>query len=168
MDKAEKVKKVTLALMKRQNEARDKLNAPYERGLGKLAVRFSLLHSLLEQIAWDIWGMDPHVASVVTRDLPTKHLVTKLRSTINFLKRTEEDRKKFLSILAKVEKVAERRNEFLHSIWLIEEGKPVSCLTRKRGRLVGPDAPSSQDIEVLNSSIVDILLEFDAFRRQTS
>ena len=68
--------KETAASLKRQREEQDRLNAPYERALGKLSIRFSLLHSLLEGFCWEVWGMNPHVAAIITKDLPTKVVST--------------------------------------------------------------------------------------------
>ncbi len=168
MSEKERRAAVARALISSQVEQQDRLHAPYERALGKLAIRFSLLHAVLEQFGWRVWGMEPQVGALITSDLPTSLLVKKLRDTTKFVKRTEEDRKEFLAILTRVEKVAQQRNEYLHSIWILKEGQPVSCVTRKRGRLVGPNAPSSKDIEDLNRRIMNIVFDFLEFRDDTS
>lgn len=66
-------------------EAQDKLEGPYERALGKLSIRFSLLHLTLEQFSWDVWGVYTALASILTKDLPTKHLVEKLRASADIV-----------------------------------------------------------------------------------
>jgi len=137
-----------------------RLNAPYERALGKLSIRFSLLHSLVEEFGWQVWGMNMPVAVIITKDLPIKHLVKKIRDSIELVIPKEQDRKKLRAILNRVEKVADRRNEFLHSIWIIKKGQPTFCLSRRRGRLVGPDAPAAEDINDLIRSIMDIVVDF--------
>lgn len=159
-----KITKEEIAALEKRVETQNRLNEPYERALGKLSIRFSLLHSILEQFGWDLWGMDAHAASILTKDLPTKQLVKKLRDSVRLVNCKEEDRKQFLSILTRVEKVADKRNEFLHSIWIIKEGQPILCFSRKRGELVGPDAPSSEDIGDLSRSIMNIVAEFIAFK----
>lgn len=154
------------ALARLHLEAGEKLEepyAPYERALGVLSIRFSLLHSLLEQLAWEVWGMNMHVAAIITKDLPTKHLVNKLRDTTKLVIFTKEGRK-LLSILNRTEKVADRRNEYLHSIWIIRKGQPTFCLSRKRGRLVGPEAPTAEDINDLSRNIMNIVADFMEFK----
>ncbi len=148
----------------KQVETQDRLDAPYERALGKLSIRFSLLHSLLEQFGWEIWSMNAHLAPILTRDFPTKQLVKKLRDSSEFVIPKEEELKEFLSILTRAEKAAEKRNEFLHSIWIIKEGKPTLCISRKRGRLVGPDAPSAENIDDLSRSIMNIVADLMRFK----
>lgn len=108
-----------------RREMQEKLEAPYEKALGKLIIRFSLLHVTLEQYSWHLWGIKGRSA-LVTRDLPTTHLVEKLRSTAQSVIPWEKDRKDFLFILKKVERVAIRRNELLHSLWIIREGQNLS------------------------------------------
>lgn len=53
--------------------------------------------------------MKNEIASIVTKDLPTKHLVKKLRYTAHLVIPTEERRKEFCSLLNRVEKVAEKK-----------------------------------------------------------
>jgi hypothetical protein len=151
-----------------QLEAQDKLEGPYEKALGKLSIRFSLLHLTLEQFSWDVWGVKAPLASIITKDLTTKHLVEKLRASADIVIIPKEERTNFLSILRKIEKVAERRNELLHSIWIIKHGEPVLCVSKKRGRLVGPDAPSVEEINDLIRSIMQILGEFSSFTKERS
>ncbi|OAI46589.1 hypothetical protein AYO43_06070 [Nitrospira sp. SCGC AG-212-E16] len=33
---------------------------------------------MLEKISWELWGLDPTVGSIITKDLRTTHLVEKL------------------------------------------------------------------------------------------
>ena len=135
-----------------------RLNAPYERALGRLSIRFSLLHALLEQFSWKIWGLNERVGTILTKDLPTKHLVKKIRDSAELLAK-DEIRKKLLALLNRVEKVADKRNEFLHSIWIIRKGQPTFFLSRKRGRLVGPQAPSVEDINAFSRDIMMLVAD---------
>ena len=157
----EKNNAITLALLQRHFEAQEKFEAPYYKALGKLAISFSLVHFLIERLSWDIWHIDKRVASIITKDLPTKHLVEKLQASIEHLIPKKEDRKDFVAILKRVEKAAEKRNDLLHSLWIIKEGQPVSCFSRKRGGLVSRDAPSVSDltelIEAIDKIVADLI-----------
>ena len=151
---------VTEALrIQRHLETQEKLEAPYEKALGKLTIRFSLLHITLEQFAWSLWSIKGHLASIITKDLPTTHLVEKLRSSAQWVMLATKDRKDFLSILKKVESVASKRNELLHSLWIIRAGQPIHFFSRKRGSLIGADAPSVEGINQLNGTIAQIIGE---------
>ena len=150
---------VVEALMRLHLEAQGKLEASYEKALGRLAIRFSLLHVSLEQYVWDLWGIKGRLALIITRDLPTSHLVEKLRSSAQLVMPRKKDHTDFLSILKKVESVARQRNDLLHSLWIIREGQPIRCFSRKRGPLVGADTPSVEGINELSSTIVEIIGE---------
>ena len=156
-----------LAQLEAQLEAQDTLEGRYERALGKLSIRFSLLHLTLEQFSWDLWGVNAPLASILTKDLTTKHLVEKLRASADIVIIRKEERINFISILGRIEKVAERRNELLHSIWIIKQGEPVLCVSKRRGRLVGPDAPSVSEINDLIRSIKQIVEDFMRFTAKT-
>jgi hypothetical protein len=157
---------VTAALLLRQVEAQRKLDAPYEKALGKLAIRFSLLHFLLEQFTWEIWRLDKDLGMILTKDLRVTHLAEKLCASAEHVILRRDDRRAFLSILNKVKKAANERNELLHSLWIITEGEPVFCISRKRGRLVGPDAPSADQINDLSKTILEIIGDFDDFKER--
>lgn len=155
--------KETIARFEREMkeiEERKRLIAPYERALGKLSIRFSLLHLMLEEFGWKVWGLDSQVGSILTKDLPTKHLVKKIRDSADLFIDKKSVRKEFLAILNRVEKVADRRNEFLHSIWLIRAGEPTLCISRKRGPLLDQEAPSAEDINDLSRIIMNVVTDF--------
>ncbi len=148
----------------RNLRAHKQLEAPYEKALGKLTIRFSLLHISLESFGWEAWGLSTRTALVLTQDVPTKHLVEKLRSSTDWLLYKEQDREDFRLILNRIESVASRRNELLDSLWCISEGKPVRCFNRKMG--AGGDAPSVDEINRLSRIITEILADLLAFRRR--
>jgi len=151
------------AMIQRQLEALERLEGPYERALGKLAMRFSLLHVVLERFSWQAWNLNPSSGSVLTNDLRATHLVEKLEATAKDVIPRIDDRKKLLSILKEIKIVAKRKNDLLHSLWIIREGEPVWCFSRTRGALVGPDAPSAKQINELCSAIIKVLTDFDLF-----
>lgn len=148
------------AKLEREIEERKRLVGPYEKALGKLSMRFSLLHLVLEEFSWKVWGLNRQVGAILTKDLPTKHLAEKIRDSTELLIATKEVRNELVTILKSVEKIASRRNEFLHSIWFIHEDKPTLCISRKRGQLVGPEAPSVEDINDLSREIMNLVTEF--------
>jgi hypothetical protein len=121
---------------------RKRLTVRYERALGEMSIRFSLLHSLVEEFSWRIWGLDRDVGIIVTKDLPTKQLVKKLRDSAKlfFAKETAW-------------------NEFLHSIWVIRNGQPI-FISRKRGHLLDREAPSAEDIRDLSREIMNLVTDF--------
>lgn len=125
------------AISKVENDLeRKQRTIKYERALGQMSIRFSLLHALLEELGWKIWGLNKQVGPILTKDLPIKQLVKKIRDTTDlFLPRDVSA--EFNAILKSVEKVADRRNEFLHSVWTISMKKRQAIfISRKRGTLL--------------------------------
>lgn len=142
------------------------LEARYERALGRLTNNFSLLHFFLERFSWRDWGLKAPYGAVLTRDLPTKQLVIKLRDSAEHAIARKADQEQFKVLLKRVEKAAEQRNDLLHSLWLITEGQVVSCVNRKRGLLEGENAPSVDDINKINRSIIEIAHAFMEFMKR--
>jgi hypothetical protein len=163
MGKGKPIEAVALALVQKQLDEQDKLKGPYEKALGRLSIRFSLLHVTLEQFSWEVWGVEPRFGSIITKDLRTSHLVEKLIASTDLAVVWEKDRKELKSILKKIRRLAEERNELLHSLWIIQNDKPVLCISKKRGRLVGPDAPSVEEINDLTHGSMEILGELMKF-----
>lgn len=157
---------VVRALIEKQLEEQERLERSYEKAIGKLAIRFSLLHFLLELFSWEVWNLNATFGRILTKDLPTKHLIEKLRSSVDHRILKDSDRKVFLGILKRAEKAAEKRNDILHSLWLIRRGEPVFCFSRKRGALKGPETPTADDIEGLTTSIADLLADFIQFKNK--
>lgn len=151
--------------LRRAFEAQEKLEAPYERALGKLTIRFSLLHFFLERFSWEAWNLNTSAGSIVTKDLRISHLAEKLEASPRHVLPNLDDRKNFLSILRETKTVANKRNELLHSLWIIKEGTPVLCFSRTRGALFGPNAPSVEQINELCSQVVEILADFRLFHK---
>lgn len=142
-----------------KDKERKKRTVQYERALGRMSIRFSLLHSLVEEFAWRIWGLNSDVGAILTKDLPTKQLVKKLCDSAKLFFAKEAACKDLIAILKKVEDVAQRRNEFLHSIWVITNAKPI-FISRKRGRLLDREAPSAEDIDDLSREIMVLVSDF--------
>ena len=153
-------------LTQRQLEVLNRLKRQYERALGKLAMRFSLLHVTLEWFSWKAWNLNPRSGRILTKDLRVTHLAEKLEKTAEYVIPRMDNRKMFLSILKEIKKVAEKRNELLHSFWFIREGEPVWCFNRTRGELIGTDAQSVEQINELCSAINNILEDFGRFEEK--
>lgn len=166
MGKSKAIEAVALALVQQRLDEQDKLEGPYEKALGRLSIRFSLLHVILEQFSWEVWGIESRIGSIITKDLRTSHLVEKLSASTDLAVLWEKDRKELKTILKKIKKLAEERNELLHSIWIIKNGEPVLCISKKRGRLVGPDAPSVKGINDLIHESMEILGELMNFKER--
>ena len=125
----------------------------YERVLGKLSISFSLLHSVVESFAWATWGLHIEFAKLLTKDMQFKHLVGKLSASMNQLELEDEEEAREISRLLKAsEKLAEKRNDLLHALWVIEEGKPVLFIKRKEMEAKG-EAPTVEEIERLCTDI---------------
>ena len=137
----------------------------YQKALGALAISFSLLHFHLEVFSWDVFGVDHQTGQILTKDLPTKQLVQKLRLCSNHRAIQEKDRKDFHRILKQVETAAEQRNELLHDLWLIHEGQPVFCYKR-RGRSGKVPAPSLSDIHSSNRTIQALTVKLIDFKER--
>lgn len=139
----------------------NRIEAPYEAALGKLTIRFSWLHFVLEVFGWKLWKLEPGAGMVLTKDLQTKHLIEKLRQSADFAIPKAADLKDFKSILKRVEKAAEKRNELLHSMWSFGSGS-ISRFNRKRPTV--KVVASIDEINHLTRSIlatIDELLEFE-------
>ncbi|MGE3486673.1 MAG: hypothetical protein AB7L09_18290 [Nitrospira sp.] len=141
------------------------LEEEYEKALGRLTMRFSWLHLFLESFGWLAWKLHPDIRLTVTRDFQTKHLVAKLRETAKFTIPQDADRKCFLSILKRVEKAAERRNDLLHSLWEFH-GESVKKTSKKR--FDSEIAPTVQDINQFNRSLLTIVKDLAEFTGRES
>jgi hypothetical protein len=97
----------------------------------------------------------------LTRDLQIKHLVKKLRESSTGAIPKDEDRKHFSSILNRVEKAAEKRNDLLHSLWTFQ-GQSVRRLNKKRPHL--EDIPTVHDIDLFNGSLLEIANDLAEFQ----
>jgi hypothetical protein len=144
----------------------DGFEGPYETALGKLTIRFSRLHFLLEIFGWKVWKLDPTVGTTLTKDLQMKHLIEKLRQSVDLAMTEATDRKDFRSILQKAEKIAEERNE-LHSLWTFDhEKQSVTRFNRKR--LTMKVVPSVEEINRLNRAITKLTVELHEFAERDS
>jgi hypothetical protein len=149
--------KETLAkiLVNKELHGHGNVREAYQLALGSLTINFSLLHFLLERVAWDLWKVKGASATIITKDLRMSHLVEKLKATANDAI-PQDERPQFLDLLKRAGKAAEDRNELLHSLWIIEDGQPVLCISRKRGALSGSQVPSVEDIEAVSASLVEL------------
>jgi hypothetical protein len=97
------------AISKVENDLeRKQRTIKYERALGQMSIRFSLLHAVLEELGWKIWGLNKQVGPILTKNLPIKQLVKKIRdSTVLFL--PKDVSAELNAILNRVEKAADRR-----------------------------------------------------------
>jgi len=118
---------------------------------------------MLEKISWELWGLDPTVGSIITKDLRTTHLVEKLlASTDKGIPPTHT--KEFCALLKRAGKIAHTRNEWLHRLWILNDGEPVVRVSKKHGLIRGKDVPSLDILAVFNHSILDLagaLAEFE-------
>ncbi len=153
------------ALLKDQDKQLLEVQQSYEQALGKLAINFSLLHYLLERFGWITWGLHTEFAQILTRDLPTKHLVEKLRASLRELELESDISTELLTILKKAEKLAEVRNELLHAMWVFEDEKPVVCY-RRRAKAPDLTAPTVSEIESLGASIIEVANELIDFNNR--
>jgi hypothetical protein len=140
-----------------------RIETPYEVTLGKLTIRFSWLHFVLEVFGWKLWKLEPAAGIVLTKDLQTKHLVEKLRQSAHLAIPKAADLEDFKSILKRVEKVAEKRNELLHSMWSFDSGS-ISRINRKR--LTVKVVTSIDEINHLNNSITATIEELFNFEKR--
>ena len=137
------------------------VQADYEKALGRLTIRFSWLHYFLETFGWKVWGLNPTSGSILTKDLQTKHLVIKLRDSSKYAIPRDHDRKRFISILNRIEKAAEKRNDLLHSLWIFH-GPSVGRFNKKSPNL--ESFTTLQDIEQLNRSLMEISIDLAEFK----
>jgi hypothetical protein len=144
-----------------------RLSTRYERALGRLAIQFSLLHRVTEAFAWQTWGLHKEFRQILTKDLPFKQLVIKLRASIEELELETDDNTEVMGLLKKVEKQADKRNDLLHALWIVETGKPVVCILRREKEPLSK-APTVKEIDELSQEIGDTASHlFDFANRNT-
>ena len=137
----------------------------YERALGRLARYFSILHYVLERFSWRIWRLRTEFAHILTKDLPIKQLSEKVRASFKEIELDQKIQNELRLILRKVEKLAQTRNDLLHALWKIEDGKPVEFRTR-RDLHSSKTAPTPGMIDDLSESMLNTameLLDFQSF-----
>jgi hypothetical protein len=145
----------------------------YEKALGALVINFSLLHYLLEDFSHEVFAISEKTASIVLSDLPFTSMIKKLRACVKHRMPSESDRKEFLSILKRAEQTAEQRNELMHALWIVNEGRPVFCYRRrKKAQSQAPpigeikahsQAPSISEVNALTRSILPLLIDLNKF-----
>jgi hypothetical protein len=149
------------------------IEAAYQRALGKLTMHFSLLHFLLERMSWTLWGLNDQTGHILTKDLRVSHLAEKLIASADYAV-LDKDRTDFRLLMKRIKEAAEKRNDFLHSLWLVKNGEPVFCVSRKRGvlgpglrrdgvLLDGKDAPSVEEIDALSVNTYNLANEIQRF-----
>jgi hypothetical protein len=138
----------------------------YESRIGRIAMVFPLIHAVLERHSWLLWGLEPEFGRIVTKDLPTKHLVEKIRASLRELDGEEEAITELKEILKRVEALSKRRNELFHSLWVMQGEQPVFISNRRHPR--EQPIPELQQLEKLYNSVADLstdLLEFSRRNR---
>ncbi|MGH7260516.1 MAG: hypothetical protein ACREI9_07515 [Nitrospiraceae bacterium] len=150
---------------KRVAQKPNELYEEYESRIGRIATYFPLIHVILESFAWNIWGIAPEFARILTKDLPTGRLVAKLRSTLKEVDIEEDVIAQLKDLLTRVESLNEQRNELMHSIWILDGDKPV-MISRKHKSGEKTVAPTLQELEGLFSSIADLTTELWEFSKR--
>ena len=138
-------------------------SGPYEEALGKLTIGFSWLHFQLEAFAWKLWKLELSTGTVITKDLQTKHLVEKLQQSAGRAIPKAADLREFQSILKRVTKVAEKRNELLHSLWSFNS---ESATRFSKKRVAIEVSTSIDEIKALNKEITSTAAELYEFEKR--
>src|SRR5437016_8535821 len=101
------------------------LQTQYEEVLGRLAIRFSLLHVILEHFAWTTWGLHQEFTHILTKDLPFGRLIEMLLDSIKELELEDEehDRDAIIDALKTAKRLAQQRDDLLHALWIIPKGR---------------------------------------------
>lgn len=133
----------------------------YEKTLGALVINFSLLHYLLEDFSHEVFAISEPTATIVLNDLPLTRLIEKLRECAKHRMLRESDQKEFSAILKRAEKTAKQRNELMHALWIINDGRPVFCYRRRNK--AQSQAPSISEINALTRSILPLLIDLNKF-----
>lgn len=139
-----------------------RLNIRYERALGRLAINFSLLHKVAEAFAWQTWGIHEEFSQILTKDLPFKQLVIKLRASLEKLELETDVSIEVMSLLKRAEKLAEQRNDLLHAMWVMGKDRPVLCIPRREKEPL-IKTPTVEEIDELSREIADIAVNLFDF-----
>ena len=141
-----------------------RIEGSYEKALGALVIRFSLLTFLLEHFSREVFAISPKTADVLLSNIPLTLLIDKLRACTKHRMLRERDRKVFLDILKRAKEAAEQRNELLHALWIINQGEPVFCYRRRNKDQ--SEVPSIDRINKLNRSITSLTIELIEFTQR--
>ncbi len=97
----------------------------YELRIGRVATTFELLHNVVERFAWNTWGLNEEAGLVITKDLPTKHLVEKLKATLELPSAERPLDPRLKALLKMVDELSEERNKLMHSAWDFRQSPAV-------------------------------------------
>lgn len=137
----------------------------YENCIGRIAMSFPLIHIVLERFAWTLWGLAEEFGSILTRDLPTRQLATKIMASLKEIDIDDEVQKELKALLKRVEQLSERRNDLFHSIWSLKDGKPV-LISRKTHFKNPKESPDLHALEELFNSVADLVDDLWTFSRK--
>lgn len=164
MSKAKKAMK-DIPVGKDKNGSTRAIQEQYESRLGRMAMLFSLMHMILERFAWNTWGIPHEFARILTKDLPIKQLSAKLQSSFKEMEIDKDVSLDLKRLLTRVEKLSEKRNEFMHGLWVMD-GHKIVFLPRKSAGDADPTSPSLEDLEALVNSVIELIVELGDFSKR--
>jgi hypothetical protein len=135
----------------------------YAKCIGRIAMYFPLIHNILERFAWNLWGIPFQFAKILTKDLPSKQLVTKIRASLAEMELEEDVSKELKALLKRVEELTHRRNRIFHSMWTLEGDRPVLV---ERHADTHSDSPDLEDLNKLLHSVTDLVDDLWKFSRR--
>lgn len=116
--------------------------------LGRLVMRFSLIHFVLEIHLWRILDMNSKNGRILTEDLPLSNLAERFCKTAEAKYPPSDDLKALRRAIRALGKVNTRRNALVHAFWSFpNDGPPL--IFPKKGQLMSVNAPTVADINQL-------------------
>ena len=95
--------------------------------IGKLAVNFQFIETVLTLYATDLIGPDQTIVQIIATPLPFSRLCVVVRALFEHRYIDSAVRKELAALLDRAGQLAERRNQYFHSAWgyTDENGTPI-------------------------------------------
>jgi hypothetical protein len=95
-----------------------------EQAIGRLVMRLSFVHLLLELNLCTLLGVEPEKGRILTEDLPFSSLVRRFLRAVKTKNPHPDVLKQFDKLLKGLQKTHEKRNSVVHAFWTFPENGP--------------------------------------------
>ena len=122
----------------------------------------SALHFSVERALWRIACRDEASGSTLTRDLPFSALFRKYCIIAETRIESSDDKRILKELEKQAERLSNERNKLIHSLWIMEDGRPISRYNRKVP-VSEATFPTVDEITTIAKGIASLNANFFAF-----
>ena len=132
-----------------------------EESIGRLVLRLSYAHLVLELNLGTLLGIDPAKGRILTEDLPLSSLTTRFYRAAESKAPQPQHLKQLKILLKNLRIINDNRNRLVHAFWTFpDDGPPM--LVPKKGPMVSVKAPTPTEILSLVTATDHFIEDFFA------